>query len=45
MWDVGYNGLSDNLDEKDENLISAEQTLECEPIPSFICCIKKMSNN
>ena len=44
---VGYNGLGENndLEEKDENLISAEQALECEPIPSFICCIKKMSNN
>ena len=43
---VGYNGLSDShLEiEKDNNLLIDDSTLECEPIPSFITCIKKAKN-
>ena len=47
---VGYNGLTEinnfnNLDiENDENLLIGDKNIECEPTPSFILCIKKMSN-
>ena len=42
---IGYNGINDiYLEiEKDNNLID-DNTLECEPIPSFITCIKKAKN-
>ena len=44
---IGYNGINNNykLDsENDSNLIMEENPLECEPIPSFILCIKKAKN-
>ena len=44
---IGYNGINNNykLDsENDSNLIMDENPLECEPIPSFILCIKKAKN-
>ena len=41
---VGYTGINDNYNlylDNDENLIIDDKSLECEPIPSFIFCIKK----
>ena len=40
---VGYNAINDiynSEQEKDDNIIE-DKNIECEPIPSFIYCIKK----
>ena len=41
---VGYNDLIDNSDIQsgDEG---NKNNIECEPIPSFILCLKKINNN
>ena len=46
---VGYNGLSENnkniLFENEDEIFNNQINLECEPVPSFILCLKKTNNN